>query len=404
MKKIIFLIATTLLCFACQEKVVDFNPYNAYDSDLSLVGDGKPQIENIYLVPDTTTPVMTAQLQDAIMLEGVNLINPTKVFINDVEVPLNSIYAKSHNSYIIVPRKAPIQVDNKLTYTTAKGTKVVENFIITKPDLKVDGLLNEFQKPGRAVQVLGDFFDMYNFGVEGSTSTITINGEACAIDSCSDKYTSIIIPADAPDNSEVVFGYVDNDGNWCEKKVPYRPTGTFIVDPKDHDSWFGWWPGDTEKWFTDGTKEGDPESPYGYFLHLNCTLVKWAWTQIFGAGGNVCTDASQHPEDYNFVFEVWSDASTPFLIAKLEDNGAYNGGYRFQFNGYADGNGYHFNPSANGSFNTYGEWQTYRIPLNEFVPTGVADGWNNITFILQPSGASEWVINHAFANFRVQHK
>lgn len=95
--------------------------------------------------------------------------------------------------------------------------------------------------------------------------------------------------------------------------------------------------------------------------------------------------------DYWFKFEVNSANGNPFY-----DSASV--GYLIQLNGGQ----YAWNPSANGSFNTYGNWCTVRLELSEVATNGINAGWNNLFWIMQPN--SDWNTDHSFANIRIEKK
>ena len=102
-------------------------------------------------------------------------------------------------------------------------------------------------------------------------------------------------------------------------------------------------------------------------------------------------EAAANPSDYWFKFEVNSANGNPFY-----DSASV--GYLIQLNGGQ----YAWNPSANGSFNTYGNWCTVRLELSEVATNGINAGWNNLFWIMQPN--SDWNTDHSFANIRIEKK
>ena len=196
MKKI-FRTKILMKCFAvmflfgsCQD-VVTYN--DNYDDGMTSVG--VPVIKAVYDSNDREMllPITNGNLEQMIVLEGSNLSNVKKVMFNDVELSPSLVYATASRAYLPIPRQIPLEVTDKLYYETALG-KTTYDFSVSVPSVQVDGLYNEFALPGTSVQLKGKYFDLYGFGGETSTSTISMNGMEVVVDSISDKYMSIIIP------------------------------------------------------------------------------------------------------------------------------------------------------------------------------------------------------------------
>ena len=67
-----------------------------------------------------------------------------------------------------------------------------------------------------------------------------------------------------------------------------------------------------------------------------------------------------------------------------------------------------FDPVSDGITNTNGKWVTIRMPLSELVEgleamPKVGD-WVSLEFGTQPNTADDWVIDHSFAQFRIEPK
>ncbi len=86
------------------------------------------------------------------------------------------------------------------------------------------------------------------------------------------------------------------------------------------------------------------------------------------------------------------------LLRDIRSTIRLDNGYLIQLN---NGN-YPWNPSANGSFNTYGKWCTVSIDLQTVSGNAFSEGWTGLSFILQPN--SDWNVDHSFANIRIEKK
>jgi hypothetical protein len=382
------LLLMMLVSFASCQDIVTYN--DGYDDGMTSTG--APKITAVYQVGDTalTTPITQANLKDMLHIRGTNLSKVKKVLFNDVEVPLNTIYAKATDSYLPIPRVVPGETTNKLVYTTELG-EATYDFVVNVPDLKLTGLTNEFALPGDTVQVAGDFFDLYGFTKDGSgTASITMNGTALTVDSLTSDYMSIIIPATAADNSVITFNYTDKTGSQVSTNVPYRQTQTLIWPDLANYTQYGLWAGTDN--IVDGTGSGQPKALYGSYVRVKGSYSAWSWNNLPCGGFSFSNaDAVANPGDYYFKFEVNSASEYPFY-----DSSSF--GYIFQLNNAS----YAWNPSSEASYNTYGQWKTIEIPLTSVATGGMATGWVNFYFILQPNSA--WSVEHNFANFRIEKK
>ena len=368
---------------SCQD-VVDYN--DNYDN--GLASNGAPVIHGVYNAEDRefAMPLTEGAFEDMLVLKGENLSYATKVMLNDVEVDLNTVYATSKAAYFPIPRTVPGEVTNKLYYETKLGNTSCD-FTVNVPELQVIGLANEFAKPGSSVKVEGAYFDLYGFGDENSAAAVKLGGQKLEVDSLTQQYMSVVIPENAPDNAVIEFVWNTSDG-MKSANVPYRNTNAVIWDlsrPSD----YGFWKG--TDLITDGSNAGDPEPCYGPYFRVKGAYTAWSWNNLLCGGFNMPTEVTAHPVDYWLKFEVNSSAGTPFY-----ESG--EAGYLIQLN-----NGkYPWNPSANGSFNTYGKWITIRLDLAQVANNGVTDGWNSLNWIMQPTAA--WTVDHSFANIRIEKK
>ena len=365
-----------------------------YNDDVKdiFAADGAPVISAIYDVADTelASPLESGSLNQMIKIVGKNLSHVKEVTFNGLPVDVSQIYATSESSYLKIPRLIPEEVTNTLVYTTELGT-VSRQFEVTIPKLRLEGLANEFCRAGESVQVVGEYFDLFGFGVEGSDAHISINGLELQIDSITDSYMSIVIPEETPDNTLIDFSWKEIGDEMHAAKIPFRFT-KYILMP-DLKS-VGWWDKSVTKFITDGSQPGDPVSTYGNFFRLTGHFDQWSWN-TFGGGSNwPDLDCRANPDDFVFKFEVCSASSNPFYDS--ED-------YGYLFSLY-DSENYPWNPSAGVSFNTYGQWHTISIPLSKVTTKGTPEPgtWANFCMTMQPNTEGGWNVDHSFANFRVE--
>ena len=375
--------AATATLVSCQD-IVTYN--DGYDD--GMTSNGAPSISAIYRADDTemTAPLTGAAFEDMIKLTGENLSHARKVMLNDVEIALSEVYATAHAVYFPIPRTIPGEVNNKLYYETELGNTSVD-FTVQIPEVSISGLYNEFALPGSSIKVNGAYFDLYGFGGGTESSTITMNGVALEVDSLTEQYMSIVIPENTSDNSTIVFSWESASGTKTVS-VPYRNT-TGILWNLDTPDAYGFWAG-TEL-ITTGNGSNEPAPLNGSYFRVKGSYAAWSWNSLLCGGCDIPAEAAANPSDYWFKFEVNSANGNPFY-----DSASV--GYLIQLNGGQ----YAWNPSANGSFNTYGNWCTVRLELSEVATNGINAGWNNLFWIMQPN--SDWNTDHSFANIRIEKK
>ena len=374
---------------------------------------GPPAISAIYDVQDTAfaTPLAGGVLNQYIRIKGQNLASPTSIVIDGLECNLSArVYAESGDCYIRIPRFIPEQKTGELRYETDEGT-VTCPFDVTIPEVQFDGLVNEFCFAGSRAQLSGDYFDLYEFGDTTAESPVSIvirqedEGYEKVIhcDSCTETFTSIIIPSDCPDDALITFTWSRMGGMKASKTIPFRPVSALMFGNFDGD--LGWWNDMGKEWLAASKTSDAPASEGFNFLRLAGTFEPWEW-DISGFGCLWPYDIPLADMDkYLFKFEVNTSPSTPFV--NYGDAGKYgvkNGGYRVTLFGAPERG--QFDPVSDGLTNTNGKWITVRMPLRE-VMTGVeampsVGDWVSCEFGTQPNTADAWVIDHSFGQFRIE--
>ena len=406
--KNISLSAMAILAFASCSDVVDYSvPDRTTNS-------GAPAISQIYDVQDTgyVAPLNGGVLNQMIHIKGQNLANAKKIRFNDVDVDVRQVYATTDEAWVKIPRVIPGVQNDILLYETDKGTTEI-NFPVSIPSVEIEGLKNEFALQGNQVQITSDYMDLYGFNDTTETSPAKVyieNVDAgyrkeIHCDSCSEKFTSIVIPKDCPDNSLIHFSWHEISGDKTAT-LPYRMTDQLMFGNfgSDINCWNDWGKG----LVTDGTKSGDPESLGFSFLRVKGTYDAWSWNST-GFGCNwKWFDASAHPENYVLKFEVATNSSNPFN--NYGDNGASgskNGGYNLTLQAGGEGR-CQFDPVSMGINNTYGKWVTVSIPLTDVLKGGSlpteADQYIALEFVMQPNTADAWNVDHCFGQFRIEPK
>lgn len=372
---------------ACTD-IVTYN--DNYDDGFTSVG--APVIEQVFSADDVEkeNPITAGVFEQMLVLEGKNLSHVKKAAFNGVEVAVSEIYATAAYAYLPIPRKLPEAVDNKLYYETDLGS-VSFDFEVSIPEVRVEGLYNEYCVPGDTVQLMGDYFDLYGFGGATATSTITMNGKLLEVDSISEGYLSVIIPKDAEANSVISIDYEGVNGH-VVKKIAYRNNEGILFDfvnPSGNGS------SSINKtdYITQGDEYGAPESIDGKpYVRLTGDFNSWAWSEWMNGNMAIDEDIASNPSGYVFKFETNSASNSPF----------YDGGYHFVIGDDM----YTWNPSGNGSFNTYGTWRTVTIDLGEMAPSlreqGAGTYWYK--FVINAPGVDWRGLDHSFTNFRIEKK
>lgn len=406
--KNISLSAMAILAFASCSDVVDYSvPDRTTNS-------GAPAISQIYDVQDTgyVAPLNGGVLNQMIHIKGQNLANAKKILFNDVDVDVRQVYATTDEAWVKIPRVIPGVQNDILLYETDKGTTEI-NFPVSIPSVEIEGLKNEFALQGNQVQITSDYMDLYGFNDTTETSPAKVyieNVDAgyrkeIHCDSCSEKFTSIVIPKDCPDNSLIHFSWHEISGDKTAT-LPYRMTDQLMFGNFGGD--LGWWNDWGKGLVTDGTNSGDPESLGFGFLRVKGTYDAWSWNST-GFGCNwKWLDASAHPENYVLKFEVATNSSNPFN--NYGDNGASgskNGGYNFTLQAGGEGR-CQFDPVSMGINNTYGKWVTVSIPLTDVLKGGSLPTAENqfiaLELVMQPNTADAWNVDHCFGQFRIEPK
>ena len=373
--------------------------------------DGVPEITAIYDMQDTdlSSPLTSGFLNQYIHLVGKNLANVKSINIDGLDVDIDSrSYSENGDSYIRIPRAIPENGTGVIRYETDKGSTSFK-FAVFVPSLRFDGLSNEFAWQGSKVQLIGEYFDLYQFGdtLEASPVKIEINNteeDYHAIvhcDSCSEALTTMRIPLDCPDNSLITFSWEESGEKHMSKTIYYRPIDKLMFgDFKD----FGFWNEEGSAELTNGGNPGDPEWLGFPFQRHNVTLGSWDWWST-GIGGPWRYDfGSEEIDSFDFVFEVCTASSTPFYDYSYNGwNEARAGGYMFTIGG---GIRTQWDPiNNNGLTNTGGKWRTVHLPLSQFMAGVVPPdkgAWVDFEFACQPNNESGWVVDHSFAHFRIQ--
>lgn len=378
-------IAAALLFTASCSDVVDYD--DNYTPAYEKANSGAPQISAIYDIDDDTTPITQGTLGQMVRIIGHNLNDVRSIVFSGVEADLSQCYFASDSAFVVIPSKPNFDGDNKLVYTTGSGS-VSTDFQIPIPSLQVTQLENEFANAGDTVNILGRFFDIYDFGGT-ETSTVTVNGNAATVVSNGRDTLKVVIPSASPDNSTVTLRWQDNDGSHTAS-LPFRPT-THLLYPSLSSASI------SADNLTYAVEDDDDlpatASKLGHDnIHVTGSYDAWSWNTIDISANMIDEDLSNGLDDYVLKMEVLTATSHPMTE---------NSPLQFSFNW---GDTYTWTPGDGLGLNTAGQWQTVSMPLAQMATNGIyAPGtWQTLRIIFQPHAA--YTADFHIANLRIEHK
>ena len=357
--------AAVLFAFSACQDVVEVEDLKAKDD---IPSNGAPEITKIVLANDKEFEIDGADFEDMVRVEGKNLGNVVSVKFNDVEVDPKEIYARYDMLLAPVPRQLPGEVTDML-YITTKNGSVSKPFTVSIPELKIDGLQNEFTNPGDTTVISGDNFDLYGITVE--QADVRIGNAICTVIDATRTDITLQIPANAQPNTDLTI----QGGEMAEPvAIPYMNPGFQIFDFNDwpgsggftHSSQF---PDHTTNFLCDGTEgEGYPEplNEGVKYLRFHSNVGAWGWMVLWAGYIQVPAEVVADPASYNLCFEVCTNASYPLGSTTRICLGDYM-----------------WMPGASGiPVNTYGGWRTMRIGLdevseNKIIPDGCSPAPDN---------------------------
>lgn len=385
-----YLLAAFALClFSCSSGTDVNEGYIPADKQPNT---GAPVITAVYKATDTqrATPITEAMPGDNIVIVGSNLNNLKKLSFNNVEADLSKTYTASNVANVSVPTAFEQTRNNQIEYTTDMGTATFA-FVVTFPEMTVSHLVNEFAAGGTVLDIVGENFDYYGFGLSESASKVYYDKKELKVDYVSAEGLGVTLPATVADNSKVTIEWVDFRGTTQKAELALRPTAGILfadMSKAQRDK--------TDQCVTieDDSKVTSTKSALGTkHLHFSGTISSYAWVELSFSQNLPDVGGVAKLGDYNFVFEVLTAEANP-LLGK---------GHEFAWN-WDWMNSYLWNPGNGNGLNTNGKWQTIRISLDELAPNGLGEvgEWSTLNIGFQPSEAYE--ADFRMGNFRIQKK
>lgn len=397
--RIIKYMAAALALFALASCNDIVNYEDGYTPAEDLANTGEPVITAVYDATDAemATPITEGSVGQMVRIVGKNLNNARSIKFNTVEADLSEVYTFSTSAIVQIPTELSLANEDCIEYTTDKGTTRYA-FTMPFPTLQVDGLLCEFANAGDSVTILGQNFNLYEFG---TTSQVTINGQPLGLGSITSSSMKAEIPAGTPDNSTIQVSWTDGStGEAKTASLPFRPTRNLLYgDMSDVSLQVS---GLEMNLLTDADTLAE-ETSLGY-PHLHCTaqLGAWSWNQIDMSrnlididGVDIGTLPVEELANYDLKFELYTANNYPFT-GDSSFQPTLNWGDR-----------YVWNPGNGAGLNTHEEWQTVTMPLSEMTSNGIygspGSRWLTLSMVFQ-TGASGYAVDFRMGNFRIEKK
>lgn len=371
-------IATCLVCcglaatvMSCSD-VVDYN--DGYTPADKKANTGAPVITAVYDVADTEQilSLTSAERGQRLCIVGENLNNLKSLTFNTIEADLSQTYTASTMAIVQVPEDYSKLRENTLIYTTDKGTATY-SFSIALPQAEVYGLLNEFAKAGTDASVAGKNLEYYDF-------TLTLNGEELPLTVADDKLT-FHIPEGTPDNSVFIITWLTPEDDIKRVELPFRHTDNLLFADLTK----------TAQQQTDRSVTVEMSDMGQPCLHFNGTITEWSWVELSFAQPFEEICSADAVSQYNFVFEVQNAEGKPLL----------DKGYEFAWN-WDWNNSYRWNPGE--GFDTAGQWQTVRFPLEQMAPNGLTALGTDMVLNVGFQPYRDYEADFRLANFRIEKK
>ena len=390
MKKIKYfaIIAASIFTLTSCTDIVEVDDLKAKENKPST---GAPTVDKVVLATDAEFPIEGANFEQVVRIEGTNLGDITSLKFNDIEVDSKEIYSTYDMLLAPIPRALPKEVTNTIYITTKHGELSIP-FVVSIPDLTINGLKNEFTQPGDTTVITGDNFDLYGITIEEAIVNLG-NLPVNVIDATRTELT-IEIPANAAPKSTLTIKGANMDEAY---KLTYMDPG--VSQLFDFNNWPGsgafthssQFPDAPKDFLCDGTLEGQPEPLVegGKYIRFNNSVKAWGWMVMWAGYITVPAEVAAAPSSYDLRFEICTGAKFPISAPAriiLGDYGWY--------------------PSKGGiPVNTYGGWQTVRISADtEALLPNPIDPSTNTAFkiIFSPESAQDFDLS--MCNFRFVHK
>jgi hypothetical protein len=335
---------------------------------------GHPVISGVKRTVLDSVNIKTGALGDWLIIEGSNFCNIKEIYFNDVEVNMGNIYIEPTLISLSVPRVAPYEVNNKITFVTNQDALVTFPFELNVPNIEVKGMLNEYAQLGEIGYIVGENFDIHQ--IDSTTGAwITFGDQELAVHRVSSTRLSFEIPEDALPNTKIHLFRKDTlDNVRVSQRVPgyYKDTRNILYSGNpDRDKC------DQNIERTDGLgMTGFPDSIAGSYYYYKDEYPAWTWGGKWRIYANV--PAGQVMSQDGLYVKIWDmpsdELEVVFEVNVVNDWTAAE----FKINLW-DGYWYYWRPYGGSAYRTSG-WETIRIPLSEFKnPVATGDPYPVLT-------------------------
>lgn len=334
-------------------------------------------VTKVSTVTDREQGIDKANLAQYIIVQGTGLNAVKSILVNDVAVDMLEAYVTANEITFPIPRVIPEEVNNLITLSTESAT-VTTPLSVFVPDLRVDGMYNEFTPAGELMKIVGDFFDLYEMTTE--SGELFFGDRKMDIVRAVQDTLYFKLPDDAVAGTKIkiispIAGEVLVPGKYKEK-------GNMLCD---YDPFTGWGGG---QYLSNGPKPVALSGQYCRFNIAKEDANDWDWnsvTAISQLAVEYLPEVMANQNNYLLKFEV--NTLKPLTKRQI----------RFYFSQI----NYDWEPFASGlALSTNGEWQTVTIDLGEMWKGAVpADG---VLQIMGNSYAEDTDIS--FDNFRIVPK
>ncbi|MDR1718810.1 MAG: hypothetical protein LBR67_01640 [Dysgonamonadaceae bacterium] len=322
---------------------------------------GLPVVRDVkHTVLDSTT-IVSGNLGEWIVVEGTNFCDITEICFNDVWVSMDNVYIEPSRISVSIPRVAPFEVSNTITFVTSKGDTVKHPFELFVPDLILKGMLNEWVKPGETGYIEGENFDIHQIdSIDGAW--IMFGEQQLAVHRMNASRLWFEVPRDAEPCTPIFLFRQDSLGNMRIENLQmpglYMDNRNILYDGTDNGT-------DPGTMHTDGLGlTGFPEAINGHYYYYQGDYAAWTWGgkwrtyTPFNIGQPMSNNGS-YVGDWFWDIPT-SECDIVFEVNVMND--WMGAAFKFSFwNGWE----YHWMPWGSSAYRTNG-WQTIRIPVKDF--------------------------------------
>ena len=251
-------------------------------------------VTKVSTVLDREQGIEKADLAQYIIVHGTGLNAVNSIFVNDVPVDLKKVYFTADELTFSIPRVIPGKVNNLITLSSDATTLEIPMSVFV-PDLRVDGMGNEFTPAGDMMAVVGDFFDLYEITTE--SGQLFFGDKEMKIEKAVQDTLYFKLPEDAAVGSKIklvspIAGEVIVPGK-------YKERGHMLCDFDPLVGWGG------AQYVSGGPTPAPFSGQYCHFTIKKGELGENEWGgAIIQIGTSYTDDMKANPDNYMVKFEV----------------------------------------------------------------------------------------------------